>query len=672
MNQCHLELRLDNCPQGWVLNPMEPSADVDACFTEWVAPTVPPAYWKHYSLMKVAHLPQGPVLHGHSNRPVLHFDLEADARAGWDGTRFDRSLVTRQPVPPDCIVRARVALLSDRTRPLEDRVDNRIAAVGIVARMLNVRQYYFLCIQADGKLALIRRSDDEWLELASTCIKPEMGAWYCLELSCRGDRLEASLDGRRVFAVTDDRFERGLAGVRTNAAAYVDQLVIRADGPAVRRFAAQQAREEDRRAAMAQRMPEPVVHSTFTLAEPIAAVTFAARLARRDEAQLIGSGSEAGGAGATLCMDLRGREIWRLAGELTSCIAAPRADGLNDIFGRLGDEHVLVDGPTGRIVRRLKTPASDDPKAIVVPVGECVANLSGAPLAGEFFLREELPTSGGAGFRCWAVSRKLDILWEKRILPPFGHSRSFAFCDVNGDGREEVLAGPTLLSHDGKVIWQWEDADLLYQPGHYHRPDHVDSVAMGFFDADSEIGPVAHLQLGCNGNAVVDARTGRTLAIHRLGHVQWCQVGRLLEDHDGLQVLTNSRWGTYGYMAVFSATGKRLGTLQCDYLGAMHCPVNWTGDGWEHILLMGSQDALGLYDATGRKLVKFDVPCPNRANGAMAMVQDLTGDPRDEIVLQSGRVVNILTPGPMKTAASRVYAPIRRGNVSLPGWAPAK
>jgi rhamnogalacturonan endolyase len=106
-------------------------------------------------------------------------------------------------------------------------------------------------------------------------------------------------------------------------------------------------------------------------------------------------------------------------------------------------------------------------------------------------------------------------------------------------------------------------------------------------------------------------------------------------------------------------------------------PGPWRGDGQEFVLLSGNTTEGGMIDGQLRRVVMF----PDDGHPDLtAAVLDLTGDPRDEVVLWDEASVWIYTQegAPLPSSPpGRVYAPTRnphyndsnyRAHVSLPGW----
>jgi len=126
-------------------------------------------------------------------------------------------------------------------------------------------------------------------------------------------------------------------------------------------------------------------------------------------------------------------------------------------------------------------------------------------------------------------------------------------------------------------------------------------------------------------------------------------------------------------MSLFDAEGNLLQQAEPIHSGSVTLPVNWRGDGQELVLLSGNVREGGMIDGRFRRVVTFpDDGHPDLTSAVL----DLTGDPRDEIVLWDTERVWIYTQdGP--SPAGRIYAPVRnphyndsnyRAHLSLPGW----
>ena len=109
-----------------------------------------------------------------------------------------------------------------------------------------------------------------------------------------------------------------------------------------------------------------------------------------------------------------------------------------------------------------------------------------------------------------------------------------------------------------------------------------------------------------------------------------------------------------------------------DPIGHPGGPVNWTGDGQE-LVFIGSYRGLSLYDGHGRKVVELPAAWCNEDNfkGARPNLAfaDVLGDSREELIHSFGGVVTVYTQDRPPSDPGRIYAPRRRGILSLPHWA---
>jgi hypothetical protein len=245
------------------------------------------------------------------------------------------------------------------------------------------------------------------------------------------------------------------------------------------------------------------------------------------------------------------------------------------------------------------------------------------------------------------------------------------FWDVDGDGRDEVLPGYHLYDDDGSLLWRMEDAEYIEEMG-----DHVDHAAFGELDGDEGNGPEIGIAGSSEGFFLVDARDGKVLRHHRVGHSQGIYAGNFRPDLPGLEMWMGDRWDNYGVLILFDGRGERLFSFEPDNISQGGPAVNWTGDGQELMLLGTSKQAHGLYDAYGRKVVTFPEAAPTDEPGqpywpyqeTVTQPLNLTGDVRDELVLIHDGVVTIYTQDTPYPRGEKIYAPIRKRDISCPNW----
>ena len=272
------------------------------------------------------------------------------------------------------------------------------------------------------------------------------------------------------------------------------------------------------------------------------------------------------------------------------------------------------DARTGRLLRSAPTPPST-PDLKVVWYAEdhydriCgdsihLCDLSGRGRLGEILLKDRYSN-------LWAYDADtLEPIWH--VVLSTGHY-PLAF-DINGDGRDEVLCGYTLISADGEVLWQ------------KRRGDHVDGIGVGRFDPDRDDYQVA-LVAGDAGFFLLSA-DGEILARHDTGHLQKMSIGSFLPGTPGVQIATITYWASQGVFSVFDGKGVKLHESEPWHAASALTPVRWRGDGTDLLLLSAHPDHGGMLDGLGRRVVTFPHGHPHLACDAV----DLDGDGRDEVI----------------------------------------
>jgi len=77
-----------------------------------------------------------------------------------------------------------------------------VKSCGLAARVQGMRRYYALMLSADGRVRLVKALDG-YTTLAEAACALEFGQPYEIGLTVTGNRIQASLDGTLLFAVTD-------------------------------------------------------------------------------------------------------------------------------------------------------------------------------------------------------------------------------------------------------------------------------------------------------------------------------------------------------------------------------------------------------------------------------------------------------------------------------------
>jgi len=126
-------------------------------------------------------------------------------------------------------------------------------------------------------------------------------------------------------------------------------------------------------------------------------------------------------------------------------------DGSNEVLCVMDKELLVLNGHDGSVKRRLPLPAEYAHDCIII------CNLRGTPEAQDIILKDRYR-------QLWAMDQDWNLLWSFKGNP--GH---FPYpYDLNGDGRDEIIAGYDVLDADGKLMWSTQPLE-----------DHADCIWVG-------------------------------------------------------------------------------------------------------------------------------------------------------------------------------------------------
>lgn len=579
------------------------------------------------------HLPLTP--HKYWQRPSPYIlDKEGEATILECERRWEAAMITGDIDWADYTIETRV------------RVIGPGAKAGIIARYHTSRHYYLFTVELSGRAAVLyRRDNNEWHVLAEMPLNPDRRRYYRLSLAVQGQRLRAALDGVEVFDVTDERYPTGLAGIHNQGRARFDGVCIKT-GPGERHGREKRhAARTKRLAGIQAQYPRERLVSRYPQTEwpheisrmchvgpggtwgllmynstSCFSAEFAARYSSRSLPRLGVS-------------DLEGHLLWGT--EMRIRFPYPidiDGDGREEILGILDDELlVLLSSENGKIIHEAPLPKScpfqghrNKPiQPSLLPWHK--ANLRGNNGPQQFIVKDDRESRGGRTL--WAYDGQLNMLWTARVgRPRYGHG--LAVCDVNGDGRDEILAGFHLFDADGGLLWKCRDTEL-------NDDDHVDEVALGLFGPNRE--PRACGTNGDDGFFILDGVSGEIIAHHQAGHVQGCSVGNYLHERPGMDYCVGTRWGNFGVLSTLDARGDLVKMWQPDNVSQGGSRVRWTGDGRDLIFLSTTEDAFGLWDGYGNRCVPLACPeLPAKEfygfQKGQNAVLDVDNDGRDELV----------------------------------------
>lgn len=540
----------------------------------------------------------------HNGRQVLKFEQQR---------QWERAIVARDLTIRDGVLTAEIMPTGTSAAPHNDRNDVTEALAGIVFRWETSRSYYQFGIEGKSCAVLYRRRDDEWFALAEQTVDvPD--EFITLEVALSGDSIRCTCTDLDIdFFVTDTTYPSGKAGVRVLAGAVLASFRI-AQTPAQSSRDAR-CKEQNRNAERERGRDIPDARLVRTLdvrklgGQPtFEELTTAGRYdmlvegadrlrALTADGELLWETDEPVRKCVLSCdFTPHGRLIYGFAGLRNEREAVSVAGGKSK--NTISDEMVVLRGDTGEIVARQLLP-EEVPTQRIFDWSPTSASFTGGEPT-DIVLREWRDDHGGGGIRLWALDRDLNLLWEHvQSGAHYGHHHALALFDIDGDARDELLAGGFMYRGDGTILWIHDRADEMVR---ITGADHYDAVALGNLAGNGEEDPTAFLIGGSGGVYVVDALNGETRAVHRVGHAQGRAIGKLRPDLAGTEILVATRWDNYGILTLFSGRGERLWSIQPDYVGQGATPVTWGSAGHRLLWTNTSAQAQALWDGHGNRV----------------------------------------------------------------------
>ena len=298
-------------------------------------------------------------------------------------------------------------------------------------------------------------------------------------------------------------------------------------------------------------------------------------------------------------------------------------DGKNEVVLCTKGAVVELDGATGRELRRIP---------IAAEATDCLVfcNLSGGDNSTDILVKDRYR-------RIWAYSRQGELLWTVTDPGGFRTAHQPVPIDVDGDGRDEIMAGYAMLNYDGSVRWVFRSQKVDQSRGH------LDCARIVRWGDSAEEFRIALTCCGANNIALIDGN-GKTMWEVSGHHFESIDVGRVIADHPGPHIVVDIDHQPYGKSPIWvlDEKGGLLGQIVTDY-SRHHCLLDWTGDGIDEILVAHKG---GLYNDRGKRIGTFDTPAVDASDGGAKygksmLIGDMTGDGMPDVIIATPSAVFI-------------------------------
>ena len=294
-------------------------------------------------------------------------------------------------------------------------------------------------------------------------------------------------------------------------------------------------------------------------------------------------------------------------------------NGRNEVLVAADRRVVALEGTTGKELWQFAIPEN---------ASDCLTfcNLAGADRAADMLVK----TRYG---QIWAYNVDGKLLWT--VAKPGGYRTSHQPfpIDLDGDGRDEIIAGFAALNHDGSLRWRLP-ADVCHSGGH------ADAIRLFLDGPRPEDKRLLLTHCGGNRMDMLDG-TGTVLWSVTGLHFESVFFGELDKTVPGREIVVDichQPWGK-GPLVVLDERGHLLGRY-LTMRSRQHRLIDWFGRG-EDLIFCGQTRAL--LNAKGQKIARFATPTPaaipepdgTEPQRYMIHLADVTGNGRPDLVVST-------------------------------------
>jgi hypothetical protein len=315
-----------------------------------------------------------------------------------------------------------------------------------------------------------------------------------------------------------------------------------------------------------------------------------------------------------------GRKIWHH--DVACQIHDWNGDGQNEVILCTKGFLVELDGATGKQRRRI--PIAEDATDCLV-----FCNLSGGPRPTDVLVKNRYR-------QIWAYNQAGNLLWTVKDPGGYRTAHQPRPMDIDGDGRDEIMAGYAMLNSNGSVRWVYKSKTVDQKRGH------LDCVRIFQHGSKPEDFRLALTCCGANNIALIDGN-GEIIWEVAGHHFESIDVGKVFPGVSGKQIVVDIDHKPLGQSPVWTLDekGNLLGRFVADYC-RHHRLLDFTGDGMDEILVAHNG---AIYDYHGRRIGTFAVPGGRqegqRKGERSMLIGDMNGDGVRDVMMATTKKVYI-------------------------------
>jgi len=279
---------------------------------------------------------------------------------------------------------------------------------------------------------------------------------------------------------------------------------------------------------------------------------------------------------------------------------------------------VELDAQTGREKRRIEIPKD---------ATDCVTfcDLSGKGWPSDVLVKNRY-------HQIWAYNYAGKLVWTVKDPGRYRTAHQCRPIDIDGDGRDEIMAGYAMLNHDGSVRW-------VYANAANRRNGHLDCVRVFKRAKTPEDFRLVLTCCGASNIAMIDG-LGRVVWEQSGRHFESIDVGRFVPGQAQPQVIVDIDHQPFGKSPIWvlDAQGKQVGQIVTNY-SRHHALLDWDGDGYDEIVVGHNR---GIYNYQGRRIATLLKRSSEKSTAEESvLVGDMNGDRIPDVTIASTEKVTI-------------------------------
>ncbi len=284
-------------------------------------------------------------------------------------------------------------------------------------------------------------------------------------------------------------------------------------------------------------------------------------------------------------------------------------DGYNEFLCVHDGFFCITDGRSGELKRKFPLPDAEAHDCFVI------ANLDGSGYPQNIIIKNRY-------HQLWALDKNFNILWTYK-----GNIGHFPIvCDLNGDGRDEIIAGSAVLDADGNILWEFD------------RTDFPPCICVGDLDMNGEFSIIAGGDkteaYSADGEIKWSLKSGTETNFLSLGNIRTDIYGSELTGYYKEQSENDCADGVFTVDYHGNTIFKEKRTDHCGYSNILTV-YNFDGNCSEYLLCAQNSDKTPyLYDGYMNPIYKL-------SSCGKIIAADIMGDGISQIIIYDGQNINI-------------------------------